>query len=65
MKKYITLIAIAGTILIIIIIKISLPKSPHTATPYKSPEVIFQTWEEFLESGVHIKYDNTYTIIDD
>lgn len=62
MKVHTKLIAIAGIIIIIIIM--SLPKSAQTATQYEDPDVMFQTWEEFLESGVQIEYDNTSTITD-
>lgn len=42
----------------------SLPKSAHTMTDNNSCEM-YQTWEEFLESGVQLQYDETPVITED
>lgn len=41
-----------------------LPKIMRAATSIDESGVFYQTWEEFLKSGVQIEYDDTPTIID-
>lgn len=41
-----------------------LPKIMQAATNIDESGEFYQTWEEFLESGVQIEYDDTPTVID-
>ena len=43
----------------------AVPKFMPAAAQEPQSEEYYQTWEEFLESGVKIEYDNTPTFIDD
>lgn len=63
MKK---IIKLSAAILIIYIIAAALPKLMPAATlePDSDSDVMYQTWEEFLESGVKIKYGEVTAITD-
>lgn len=61
MKKIIKLLA---AILIIYIIAAALPKLMPAATLEPDSDVMYQTWEEFLESGVKIEYGEVTAITD-
>ena len=63
MKKIIKLLSV---ILIIYITAAALPKLMPAATleANSDSDVMFQTWEEFLESGVKIEYGEVTAITD-
>lgn len=63
MKKSIRLLTVI--ILIYFITIMTVPKFMPAATQVKQSEEIYQTWEEFLESGVKIEYDDAPTLTDD
>ncbi len=63
MKKIITLLTAIAIIYFTAII--ATPKIMASVAQEAPSEEYCQTWEEFLESGVKIEYDDTPTIIDD
>lgn len=63
MKKILRLLP--AIIIMYLIATMALPILMPAATQKDHQEEIYQTWEEFLESGVQIQYDETPAIIDD
>lgn len=63
MKKIITLLTVISIIYFTAII--TTPKFMASAAQEAQSEEYCQTWEEFLESGVKIEYDDAPTIIND
>lgn len=62
MKKILRLLP---AIIIYFIATIALLKFMPAAAQENSQEEMYQTWEEFLESGMKIQYDETPATIDD
>lgn len=63
MRKIITLLTVIAIIYFTAIMAV--PKFMPAAAQEPQSEEYCQTWEEFLESGIKIEYDDTPTIIDD
>ncbi len=63
MKKIITLLTVIALIYFTTIMVV--PKFMPAIAQETRSEEYYQTWEEFIESGVKIEYDDTSTIIDD
>ena len=63
MKKLIHLLALI--IVIYCVVAITLPKFIHTTASENHSDEKYQTWQEFLESGVQIEYDNSPVTIND
>lgn len=63
MKKIITLLTVIAIIYFTAII--AAPKFMASTAQEAPSEEYCQTWDEFLESGVKIEYDDTPTVIDD
>lgn len=59
MKKY--LLSVIGAITVIATITMLLCSSMEATPQSKKPVEKFQTWEEFLESGVQIENEETCT----
>ncbi len=62
MKKILRLLP---AIIIYFIATIALLKFMPAAEQENSQKEMYQTWEEFLESGMKIQYDETPATIDD
>lgn len=63
MKKI--LILLSAIIIIYFIATMALSKFMLAETQENPQEEMYQTWEEFLESGVKIQYDETPATMDD
>lgn len=63
MKKILRLLP--AIIIIYFIATIALLKFMPAAAQENPQEEMYQTWEEFLESGMKIQYDETPATIDD
>lgn len=60
MKKQSRLLAAAS--IIFILATITLTRFMHASAQFNDSAVMHQTWEEFLESGVQLEFDDTLAV---